>query len=179
MGIGNEEPVLPCGTEMGQLVDQVAEGTQPTDPEHQAQCAYCRPTLERVRLAMDELRGLAAEPGWVAPDLAKRVIGRLRAELDQVVLEVTAYGRTAVKRIIIAQIARRAALDVEDVAFASVQVAAGGRLDAVRVQAQIVVAFGPSMETVADEVRERLGAALGALTGMVAERIDVRIEDVS
>ena len=43
----------------------------------------------------------------------------------------------------------------------------------------LVVAFGPSLEDVAAEVRERVARDVARLTGLITETIDIVVEDLT
>lgn len=178
MGVNDDRARLACGRELLALVEQVSDGLPPADPGHQASCAHCRRALARIRATMDDVRGLAAEP-VVAPDLARRVMRRLRDEQARVGLAEADLGRTSLNQAIVAQIAQRAALGVPEVAFASARVGDAGAEASVRLELHLVVAYGPALEGVAGSVRERVAGDVAALTGLIVEEVDVRIDDLS
>lgn len=179
MGVNGGHARLPCGTDLLALVQQVSDGLPPADPEHQAGCVHCRRSLARIRSTLDDVRGLASERVVAPPDLARRVMRRLRGEQARVAVSASARGRTSVNQAIVAQVAQRAALDVPEVVFASALMTdpeAGG---SVRVEVRLVVAYGPALERVAGAVREHIIGDVAAVTGLLVEDVDVRIDDLS
>lgn len=175
--MSGEDARLACGTCLLALVEQVSEGTPPADPAHQATCPHCRRALARIGSVMEDVRGLAEEPVAVPHDLARQVMRRLRGERSQIALSPSARGRTVVNESLVAQVARRAALAVPDVAFASAVVEESEAV--VRVSVRLVVAYGPSLGRIAATVRERVVVELAELTGVRVERVDVSVEDLS
>jgi uncharacterized alkaline shock family protein YloU len=68
---------------------------------------------------------------------------------------------------------------VPAVAFASARVCPDVTAGSVLLSVRLVVAFGPSLEDVAAEVRERVARDVARLTGLVPETIDVVVEDLT
>ena len=86
---GNEQDErLACGVEIATLVDQVAEGTPPADPEHQATCPHCGPALSEIEELWGRVRELAREEVVTPEQLAGRIIRRIRQEVTTRRLEV-------------------------------------------------------------------------------------------
>ncbi len=67
MAMSSAEDQLPCGTELDALATQIADGTSPTDPAHQARCPYCQTALGALGHSWDDLRALASAPVPVPP----------------------------------------------------------------------------------------------------------------
>lgn len=173
----HERTRLACGRDLLALVEQVSDGLPPAEPEHQAACPHCQGALARIRSTTADLRGLAAEPVAVPSGLARRVMARLRDEQARLALAPGERGRTSVNRAIVAQVANRAALAVPEVAFASAGV--GGGEGSVRIEVHLVVAYGPAVARVAGAVRERIARDVAALTGLLVETVNVRVDDLS
>lgn len=120
---------LPCGVDVARLVDQVADGLTPEDPDHQEGCPYCQGALAELRELWGDVRELAREEVPVPQRVVRRVLEQIRREraaigvmpalpLEQVVPRLVRYalleahrGRTRIADSVIARIARRAALD--------------------------------------------------------------------
>lgn len=170
---------LPCGVDLLALVQQVSDGLPPEDPGHQAACSHCQRELARIRVVMDDVRGLASEPVPVRPNLARRVMQRLRDEQARVALSATERGRTSINQAIVAQIAHRAALSVPDVMFASARTSDAGGGGSVSLSMHLMLVYGPSIERIVAAVRERVMVDLAELTGVVVDRLDIVVDDIS
>jgi hypothetical protein len=74
---------LPCGTDPGMLVAQVADGVRPDDRrrEHQAGCPHCTATLADLRRLWDVMGELAAERVTAPAALDAVIMGRVRRAL--------------------------------------------------------------------------------------------------
>jgi len=177
--VSDEPTRLACGRELLALVGQVADDLPAADPEHQAACVDCQRALARIASTMDDVHGLAAERVPAPPGLAQRVMRRLRGEQARVAVSATDRGRTEVNQAIVAQVARRAAFGVPGVAFASARMTDPDAGGPVRVDVRLVVAYGPALERIAAEVRQRIAGDVAALTGLLVAEVDVRIEDLS
>jgi hypothetical protein len=174
---------LPCGTLLDDLIAQVADGSGPLDRVHQATCRHCQTALDAIREAWEEFQ-LAAKAAISLPEgLAERILARVRplsrAVGDGVMIS-DSLGETRVAPRVLARVARASALGVSDVLVATV-------LDthedpdepgSIAVALRLVVAFGPSVDGVAAEVRQRVDRALRAQAGVGASRVDVSIEDI-
>ena len=158
---------LQCGTALLELVEQVADDQPPRDPSHQAACPHCGRALAHIGGVLGDMRELAAEPVTVPPDLARQVMWRLRGERTPIALAAAQRGSTSVTDAVPA------------VAFASARVGPGVTAGSVLLSVRLVVAFGPSLEDVAAEVRERVARDVARLTGLVPETIDVVVEDLT
>ena len=174
---------LPCGTLLDDLIAQITEGTPPLDRVHQATCRYCQAALAAIRDAWDEFQAMARSVIAIPEGLADRIMQRIRPLMwiggDGVAL-VSERGATRIADRALARLARASALSVAGVAVATVLGAkadpdqAGG----VAIELRLVVALGPPVTTVADRVRERVGADLRAEAGVETARVDISIDDV-
>ncbi len=72
---------LPCGTSLASLVDQVAEGIEPVDPEHQVVCPYCQAALRELEQLWGTVREMAREDVAPPSRLIEKVVVRIRREL--------------------------------------------------------------------------------------------------
>ena len=170
---------LQCGTALLELVEQVADDQPPRDPSHQAACMHCRRALAHIGGVLGDIRELAAKPVTVPPDLARQVMRRLRGERTPIALAVAQRGRTSVTDVIVAQVARHAAQSVPAVTFAPARVSPGATAGSALLSVRLVVAFGPSLEDVAAQVRERVARDVARLTGLVPEAIDIVVDDLT
>jgi uncharacterized alkaline shock family protein YloU len=175
---------LPCGTELDALAAQTADGAPPSDPEHQARCPYCQTALGALSRSWDDLRAFASEPVPVPPALTSRIMSRIRELAARVATNLVLAaerGQTRISHAVIGQIARRAALAVPGVLFASVQTTSGQATDPTRVTLalRLVIDFGPAADALADTVRAAVHQHLPRLTGAGISSIDVRIEGIA
>jgi uncharacterized alkaline shock family protein YloU len=178
------EDRLPCGTALDDLVTQVTEQAPSTDPGHQAQCPYCQTALHGLTRSWADIRALAAEPVPVPAGLTARVMSRVRelaARMTTTFVLAGALGDTRISHTVIGQIARRAALTVPGVLFASAQARPGQPTDPARLifTLRLVIAFGPAADALADAVRAVVHQHIPRLTGATVSSIDITIDDIA
>lgn len=170
---------LPCGTPLGDIVAEVAEGRPPADPDHRAGCEHCQAARLRVERAWAGLRRLADEPITPSPDLRERVLDWVRelASAGWVSADGGDPGRTVVSTTVIAGLAARAAATVHDVAAVGARRA---RVDdgQVSVQVEVVARFGAPLEALAGRVRTAITADALAIAQVEVTTVDVDVVDV-
>ncbi|MDP8978052.1 MAG: hypothetical protein M3N17_05675 [Actinomycetota bacterium] len=71
---------LPCGTDVGRLVTQVADG-EPGDVAHQRDCPHCQAALAELHELWDAAAGLAAEAVDASGRIDRVVMRRIRREV--------------------------------------------------------------------------------------------------
>jgi len=174
----NDEGLRPaCGASLAAIVRQGFEDAPPADPLHQAGCEHCRRSLAAVRALKADMDRFAAEPVAV-PDVAGQVLARLRRDWTRVPVAAGARGATTVTHSIVGDVARRAAMALPAVTFASVEVVTpAGEPAALTVR--LIVGYGPALEAVADAARELVARAVEELVGVRVGRVDVLVEDLS
>jgi uncharacterized alkaline shock family protein YloU len=183
MALDETQGVLACGTPLEVLIDQVAEGQTPLDGAHQAACVYCQAALVALGDAWGDLQAFAREPVPVPVGLSERIMSRIEALIarigDAVVL-IDERGETRVSERVIARVARAAALTVPGVVLPSAMWIVVDSRDRgrVRLGLRLVIAFGPSIEALADAVRERVGAVVSAQTGARVAGVDIAVQDI-
>lgn len=170
---------LPCGVQLDDLARQVFDGQAPADPRHQAGCSHCQAALLRVTAMRDDIRGLASEPVEPPPGLVREVMARLRVAPALVTIDVSPHGTTWLAESVVARLARGAALGVEDVVLASVLTTETNEGATVGLRVRLVVAYGPALHGVADQVRERIRAELAAQAGVTVEEVRVSVDDLA
>jgi predicted anti-sigma-YlaC factor YlaD len=158
MALSDDRGHLPCGTELDALVRQVTEHAAPADPAHQQDCAHCRRALERIRSVWHDVRGFAEQPVAVPGDLLRQVMSRVQSHAKHVSLPPQRRGSTSVSAALVGQVARRAAVEIDGVAFASALVA-GAADGAVSVRVRMIITYGP-------RVSEELCVSRGGLDGL-------------
>jgi len=178
MALSDDRGQLACGTEVDALVKQVTQDAPPTDPAHQQDCAHCARALEGISSVWHDVRGFAEQPVTVPAGLLRQVMSRVRSQSTLLALTSQPLGSTTVSAAVVGQIARRAAVGVDGVAFASASVtdAPDG---SVTVRVRLIAAYGPSIDALADDVRARIVTAIMALCGVPVAIVDVFVDDVS
>jgi uncharacterized alkaline shock family protein YloU len=170
---------LPCGADLEELSRQVFEGEPARDPDHQAGCEYCRAALRRLRSLAGDLNGVAAVEVKPSRSMVSAVLSRIRARPALITVDVQERGATMVSDAVVAEVARLAAGTVPGVRHASV-IASEERPDGVvALRAHLVVALGPSLPEVAEEVKQAVAAAVSELTGATPRSVDVTVEDLA
>jgi len=184
MALNPADDRLPCGVELDALVAQLADDATPADPAHEARCPYCQTALAALSRSLGDLHTLAREPVPVPPRLTRRIVTRVRhlaARTGHSYILATVHGHTRISHAVIAQVARRAALAVPGVHFASAQPAAGDPADPTRlaIGIRLVVAFGSPVEPLADAVRVSVRRRVPRLTGAEITTVDILVEDIT
>lgn len=169
-------PVLPCGHDLLDLVEQVAEGRPPTDPAHQAGCPHCRAALERLEASDAALRDLAQQPVPTPRGLSRRILGGLRREGPSIVVADGPGGRDEIAASVLGRTARLAALDVDGVHAASV--VAEARDGDVALDVHVVAAIDRSLPELAERLRAAVAEHVAAVTGVRVGVVDVAVDDV-
>ena len=183
MALDDPQGVLTCGTPLDALIDQVTEHYTPVDAAHQASCRHCQAALVALGEAWGEVQAFARQPVPVPAGLTEWIVSRIRALIarigDAVVL-TGARGETRVSERVVGRAARAAALSVPGVVLPSalrivVDPSDRGR---VRLGLRLVIAFGPSIDALADAVRARVSARVSAQTGARVSAVDIAVEDI-
>ena len=151
MALSDPSERLPCGTKLGALITQVAEGAPAADPAHQAKCSYCQASLGRIRELWSDVRALADEPVRAPRGLLDEVIARVSVPAGAVTLRDATRGHTRVSEAVLAGVARRIAQAMPAVAFGSVLAHAAGP-GTVALRVRLVVVYGPSLPVLAAAV---------------------------
>ena len=175
---------LPCGTDLEQLVAQVADNEPPTSPAHQANCPYCQTTLRRLRDAWDDVHTLTTQPVRIPPTLTTQIMARVRILAGHAtgsILLGHPRGETRISHALVSRVIQRVALGVPGVIFASARPIPHHPPDPRRVSVAIrlVVAYGPAIETLVQAVRAIIDRHVPALTGAQLTHIDITIEDIA
>lgn len=173
-----QRSALPCGVDLHELARQVFEGAAAADPEHQAGCRYCRGALERISAVHADVHGLAAERVPVPASLLRSVMARLRGAPALVTIDVDPRGTTAVSEGVVTAVARRAALSVPAVSYASAIATDVRPTGLVGLRVRLVVAYGPPLGAVAEQVREAIARQVAARTGATLGAVHVAIDDL-
>jgi uncharacterized alkaline shock family protein YloU len=195
---------LPCGRELGAIVEQVVDGHGDDLDDHQRTCRYCQAALEDTERLWTPVRGFVAEPLEVPDELIESLVRRVRrlVALGWITLSRTARGITRASGWIVAAIAEAVAdatpgvsrvgssagrvvdaLAAARPAGTGEQSATGGRAVEVgeqqaAIDLDLVPEYGPSILDVADRVRRNVRAEVAELTGLDVVEVNVRVRDV-
>lgn len=183
MALDHAQGVLACGTSLEALIVQVAEHQTPVGGAHQAACAYCQAALVALGEAWGEVQAFARQPVAVPAGLTERImsrIGALIARIGDSVVLIGGRGETRVSERVVGRVARAAALTVPGVVLPSalrivVDPRDRGRI---RLSLRLVIAFGPSIDALANTVRARVSARVSAQTGARVAGVDIAVEDI-
>ncbi len=188
---------LACGTELGELVDQVAEGLPPADPDHQAGCRHCQRALAELEPLWGQVRELARDEVSVPGTLVEVVMRAVRPErdkqaalpLEDVVPRLVSHalllgerGATKIADSVIAHVVAREALATPGVHSLdrSGARAVAVEVDGARVSAQLrlVVDLRGAIPDVVAAVRRRVADAVNRMTGLETVAIDITIAEI-
>jgi uncharacterized alkaline shock family protein YloU len=192
---------LPCGSEVAELIEQVAAGRGAQRSDHQATCPHCSallPELDRLWAPIGEFtREQVAPP----PGLVTAIMGQVRRLVAAawLSLRTNARGTTRVARWVVAKIAGLAARQVPgvhqvlahvaDIETASQPTASGHtrqRRDAADVGAgrtaihlELVTQYGESIPATAQAVRHTVTKRIQDLTGLEVTEVNITIDDIA
>ncbi len=187
---------LACGRELARLVDQVADGLPPVEPEHQRACPHCQAALGELEDLWRQVRALARAE-LIAPDrIVRHVLRRIHeglaappreVPLEEVVprlarhaLFETDRGTTRIADSVVARIVGRAVRGLRGVHLAgrpsAVSVAvSGGR---VTIRLPLALRYGVSLAEASAAVRASVIEQVEGLTGLVVDAVNISVEDV-
>lgn len=187
---------LACGRELARLVDQVADGLPPVEPEHQRACPHCQAALGELEDLWRQVRALARAE-LIAPDrIVRHVLRRIHeglaappreVPLEEVVprlarhaLFETDRGTTRIADSVVARIVGQAVRGLRGVHLAgrpsAVSVAvSGGR---VTIRLPLALRYGLGLAETSTAVRASVIERVEVLTGLVVDAVDISVEDV-
>jgi hypothetical protein len=185
MALANSSDRLPCGAQIDDLVAQIAGDAPPIDAAHQARCPFCQTALHALQQSWGDLQSLTEEPVPIPPGMTARIMTRVRDVARQAVHHVVLAvprGRTLITHAVVAQIARRAALHVPGVLFASAQATpvTPAHPRCVKLELRLVTSYaGPPLTEIAANVRMALQRRVARLAGAQADEIDIVFADLA
>lgn len=185
---------LACGRSLSQLVDQVAEGALPSDPEHQATCRYCRAALAELEHLWGGVKELSRAEVAAPHRVVQAVMRRVRAlpvatgqplALEDVLPRLLRHaflhgqrGTTRISDTVVATIAARAAGDVHGVVeLDGVTVDVRGAEAAVGLA--LVILFGANAIDLAHAVRQLVIERIESLAGVAVLEVNVTVRGVA
>lgn len=199
---GQADERLACGTELGALIDEVADGPDPGRQAHERRCPHCQPALTDLRRVWGQVRELAEQDVNPPERLVARVIDAIRRQgppregtalaLEDVVPRLVrharwreARGTTRIADAVVAEIAARAARRVAGVhdlargaARTGVAVEVDGRRVTVGVRLIVDYRHPDGVSGVTVSVRDAVIAEVEALTGLSVAAVDVAVDDL-
>jgi len=201
MAMSERNGHLPCGVDVGDLVDQVAEHRPPADRGHQEACPYCRAALEELEPLWAEVRELAQEevtpPGGMLTSVMRRVrrerLPRPGLPLERVVPRLVSHaqlrgprGSTKIADSVIAKLIERAALDTPGVRSLRRPDPLGRgeglalvvEHDEVSVEIGLVIEYGVAIPALVADVRARLEREVERFAGVRLVSVEVVAVDV-
>ncbi|WP_168202629.1 Asp23/Gls24 family envelope stress response protein [Georgenia wutianyii] len=194
------ESRLACGASYDALLNQVAERTEPVDPDHQRACPHCRAALAELSALWAPVHELVDTDVRAPSDLLTAVMAQVRqlARHSWYAVIPTGRGETRIAARIIAAVARLAAQEVPSVTLAL----GGGRttLDAtssrvaspagepatdvgvagthVIIDIQIAVEMGTDIPTVVETLRAHVARTITNQLALTAAEVNVTVADV-
>jgi uncharacterized alkaline shock family protein YloU len=164
--LGRAGDRLPCGADIDDLFEQVADGRPPTDPAHQQSCPHCRAALPEIANLWEPVqvgdRGLTRIGARVVGSIARMAAARVPG-----VGLAIARGRTVTSEEEAAEERSRGASRVG---------VAGSRTV---LELDIVIRYGSDARVLAERVRETVIADVTALTGLTVKTVDITVADIT
>jgi uncharacterized alkaline shock family protein YloU len=175
---------LPCGTQLEELLAQVADDQPAPDPAHQNTCPYCQATLRSLRQDWADVQTLNQQPVAIPAGLTAKIMARVRvlaAHLADSILLGQLGGETRISHDVIAKVIARLTATVPGVIYASAKPLPEDPPHPIRlaVALRLVVAFGPTITKTANAIRALLKRHVSPLTGAKLTHIDITINDIT
>jgi uncharacterized alkaline shock family protein YloU len=111
---------LPCGADVDDLLEQVAQGRSADQDTHQRHCVHCQAALNEFTALWRPVAELAAAPVSAPPGLVAAVMSHVRRLVTDVwyTLEITEIGAVRIAARIVAALARDSARTIPGVRIA-------------------------------------------------------------
>ena len=172
--------LLPCGTDIGDLVEQVAErGTGVRSP-HQATCLACQRALTELEHRWSAVHQFREQPVTVPPGLVERIMRRVRASLDDERIQLLQeLGVTEIPTRVLSTLAYWAAQGVPGVHQVNrVRATKAGPDELGEIALELSLDYGASAPGVTAAVRQAALEAVRRLGGVEARRVEILVSDV-
>jgi hypothetical protein len=171
---------LPCGHEIDQLWDHLAQGAP---DEHARSCEYCQAALNEIRLLRTATNELAAEPVRLPADLSGKVMAAVRTRIgaaSRIALPGPAGNRLFISERAAAYILRAAGDTVDGVRARSCRLTpdAHDMSTSTDLKLSISLRFDTPALAAARAVRMAVRRAARAQLGLTLGRIDIDVVDV-
>lgn len=192
---------LPCGHDVDQILEQVADGNGDQLSEHQRSCVHCRAAIAEFTRLWAPVRAAAATPLPTPAELVGAVLGRVQRLVKDTwyTLELTDGGSIQIAARVVARIARDTARRVPGVRVALGR-SSGGRLARLVEKATfghfhpnaavgvlgrtavvdlaIAVTYGDVIDTIARTVQTDVRRELTRAVGLKTVTVNVTVDDV-
>lgn len=195
---------LPCGAELGALLEQIADGGAQKRSPHQRGCRYCTVALDDAERYWQSVRDVAATPVEIPLDLVASIMRKIRRLIQAGWITVTraADGTTKVAAWVVAAIAELAAERSAGVH----RVGTGwGRLadrlgeavsphdgeqtpsgsaayevadQTTTVELDVVARYGPPIPFIADQLRRNIISDVRRLTTLDIDAVHIHVRDI-
>jgi uncharacterized alkaline shock family protein YloU len=197
--LGLTQRQVPCGTDIDNLLEQVAEGRAAERDEHQSHCPHCQAALIELADVWAPVRQLAEQPVTTPTSILAAVIrhiDRLTHDMWYTLHQAEA-GAIKVAARVIAVTARQAALRVPGVRIVfgrSTATARAAEADTRQhrhphaaagvmgrtavVDLALTVTYGQSIDHVARQVQQRVIADLRDTLGLQHVAVNITVDDV-
>jgi hypothetical protein len=171
-------PILPCGRYVEELWERLDR--LPAD-RHARRCPHCQAASGGLHALREATRGLARQRIEPAPDLTRRIMAAVRAEVrrGRDLPLPTGGGSATIGESAVAAVLRFAADQTPGVR------ARGCRIEAVpeqpgriRVRLGLAVRYGLAVDEAVAVTRPNLTAVAEAFLGLTIDRVDIVVEDV-
>jgi hypothetical protein len=180
MAVNLADDRLPCGHDIDELWDQLANGTP---DEHARSCEHCQAALNEIRPLRTATTELAAEPVRPPADLSGKVMAAVRARIapaPRIALPGPAGNRLFISERAAALILRAAGDTVDGVRARSCRLTPDARdiSTPTDLKLSISLRFDMPAFAAATAVRMAVRAAARAQIGLTLGRIDIDVVDV-
>lgn len=192
------EQRLPCGRDLGGVVDQAAGGRAGERDAHQRTCPYCRAALDEAGRSWGPVRELAAQPVDPPPGLVDAILRRVHrlAQEGWVTLSHTARGLTRVSSWVVALVAETAAEATPGVhrvgggfGHLADRLRGGGRSadsaevvkmadQVVEIDIDVVAEYGTPLPEIAAAIRRNVRREVTTITGLEVAGVDIAVTDL-
>lgn len=195
------DAVLPCGSEVDLLLEQVADGRANDLDDHQRSCVHCQAAVTEFAALWGPVQELAAQPVAVPPGLAAAVMSQIGNLIRDVwyTLETTDAGSIRIAARIIATLARDAARIVPGVRVAlgrsthtrpaviaeratrshrHPHAAVGVLGRTAVVDLAVAVSYGDPIHQIASDIQHQVIATLRHDIGLQNVTVNVTVDDV-
>jgi hypothetical protein len=179
MAVNLADDRLPCGHDIDQLWDGLAQGTL---GEHTRSCQYCQVALNEIRPLRTATSALAAEPVRLPADLSGKVMAAVRTRIassPRIALPGPAGNRLFIAEPAAAFILRAAGDTIDGVRTRSCRLTPDPHLSiSTGLKLSISLRFGMPALAAARAVRMAVRTAARAQLGLTLGRIDIDVVDV-
>lgn len=175
---------LPCGTQVADLLDQVADGRGADRDPHQQQCPHCQAALAEYDRLWSPVRELATEHVEAPDSILEAALEQIRQAVEHADygLVSSADGLTSISARVVVVIARESAQGVSGVRVALsrhlTEVSAGVAGATAAVQITLAADHGIDLPDLGDRVRRTVADRIRTLTGLEPATVTIVIDDV-